>query len=87
MPTRRAVSERLEQLRAELAASASLPAAERERLERLIADVREHVDLERHEPHTLADRLQDATSQFEESHPRLTLAIGAVAEALARLGI
>ena len=32
-------------------------------------------------------RLQDATSQFEESHPRLTLAIGAVAEALARLGI
>ena len=87
MSTRRAVSDRLDQLRAELAASASLAPAERARLERLIADVREHVDLERHESQTIADRLQDATSQFEESHPRLTLAIGAVAEALARLGI
>ena len=87
MPTRRAVSERLEQLRAELAASASLSPAERDRLEQLIADVREHVEHERHEPQSIADRLQDATSQFEETHPRLTLAIGAVAEALSRLGI
>jgi hypothetical protein len=87
MPTHSAVSEQLEQLRAELAASRSLSPAERERLERLIADVRAHVEHDHHEPQTLADRLQDATSQFEESHPRLTLAIGAVAEALARLGI
>ena len=87
MPTRSAVSERLEQLRSELAASPSLSAAERARLERLIADVREHIDLERHEPHSLADRLQEATSHLEQTHPRLTLAIGAVAEALARLGI
>ena len=35
----------------------------------------------------LADRLQEATDQFEQTHPRLTLAIGAVAEALSRLGI
>jgi hypothetical protein len=87
MATRRAVSERLERLSAELAASASLSSAERARLERLIADVREHVELERHESESLADRLQEATSHFEETHPRLTLAIGAVAEALARLGI
>jgi len=87
MAARRAVSERLEQLRAELAASASLSSAERARLERLIADVREHVELEGRESESLADRLQEATSHFEETHPRLTLAIGAVAEALARLGI
>jgi len=87
MPTPRAVTERLDQLRAELTASASLSAAERERLERLIADVREHVALERPAPQSLADRLSDATTQFEETHPRLTLAIGAVAEALSRLGI
>jgi hypothetical protein len=49
--------------------------------------VRDHIDDERHEPESLADRLQDATSHFEQTHPRLTLAIGAVAEALARLGI
>lgn len=87
MPARNAVSDRLDQLRAELAASASLSADERARLERLIADVREHVDLERSEPHSLGERLQEATSQLEETHPRLTLAIGAVAEALSRLGI
>ncbi len=87
MATRRALSDRLEQLRSELAASASLSAADRRRLEQLIADVGEHIDLERHEPQSLADRLQDATSHFEQTHPRLTLAIGAVAEALSRLGI
>jgi Domain of unknown function (DUF4404) len=87
MPPQHDVFESLEQLRAELAASRSLSAAERERLERLIADVHEHVDLERDEPHSLTDRLQEATSQLEESHPLLTQAIGAVAEALSRLGI
>ncbi len=87
MTSRRALSERVEQLRSELAASASLSAPERKRLEQLIADVREHIEREEHEPQSLADRLQDATSHFEETHPRLTLAIGAVAEALARLGI
>ncbi len=69
MPTRSTVSERLDQLRAEL------------------TDVRAHIERERPEPHSLADRLQEATSHFEETHPRLTLAIGAVAEALSRLGI
>ena len=87
MPSQRALSERLEQLRRELASSASLSAADRQRLEQLIADVRDHLEREEHEPQTLADRLQDATSHFEESHPRLTLAIGAVAEALSRIGI
>jgi hypothetical protein len=87
MAMRNAVSERLEQLRRELAASASLSAADRERLEQLIADVHEHVDREEIEPQSLADRLQDATSEFEETHPRLTLAIGAVADALSKLGI
>src|SRR3989442_1646858 len=46
MPTRRVVSERLDQLRPELAASASFSATERERLERMIADGLGHVDLE-----------------------------------------
>jgi hypothetical protein len=87
MATRRAVSERLDQLRSELAASSSLSAADRERLEQLIADVHEHVDREELEPQSLADRLQDATSEFEETHPRLTFAIGAVADALSKLGI
>jgi Domain of unknown function (DUF4404) len=87
MATRRAVSERLEQLRRELAASSSLSPADRERLEQLIADVHDHHESDQHEPQSLADSLQDAMSHFEATHPRLTLAIGAVAEALARIGI
>jgi hypothetical protein len=87
MTTGRALSDRLEQLRRELAASASLSAADRQRLEQLIADVRDHAEREQHEPQSLADRLQEATGHFEESHPRLTMSIGAVAEALSRLGI
>jgi predicted nucleic acid-binding Zn-ribbon protein len=86
MPTRRALNERLDQLRSELASS-SLSAGERARLEKLIGDVREHIEQERLEPQSLADRLQEAIAEFEETHPRLTLAIGSVADALARLGI
>jgi ElaB/YqjD/DUF883 family membrane-anchored ribosome-binding protein len=86
MPTQRALLERLEQLRAELSTS-SLSRAERERLEKLISDVRAHTDEQREEPQTLLDQLQEATEQFEQTHPRLTLAIGAVADALSRIGI
>ena len=31
--------------------------------------------------------LEQSTERFEETHPNLTLAIGAVADALSRLGI
>jgi hypothetical protein len=87
MPTRRTLLERLEQLQSELSASTPLSRSERERLQKLISDVRAHADVECDEPQTLVDRLQEATAQFEQTHPRLTLAIGAVAEALSRLGI
>jgi ElaB/YqjD/DUF883 family membrane-anchored ribosome-binding protein len=87
MATRRALLEKLEQLRAELTASDAIARSERERIEQLIADVRAHADEDGDEPQTLVDRLQEATEQFEQTHPRLTLAIGAVADALSRLGI
>ena len=86
MSTRRDLHQQLEELRAELASSA-LSAAERSRIERLIADIREHLEDERHEPQSLVDRLQDAVAEFEETHPRLTLVFGAVADSLSRLGI
>jgi len=89
MPPRRVLNERLEELRAQLAASTSMAPAERARLEKLLADVRQHAEGEdaREEPHTLAERLHDVKAHFEESHPNLTLAIGAVADALARIGV
>jgi hypothetical protein len=90
MTTRHALNESLERLRAELAASGTLPAAERERLAALVRDVIARVEAEGDEDDdgpSLADRFQEATKHFEDSHPNLTMAIGSVAEALSRLGI
>lgn len=86
----RELNETLERLRAELSGSNTLAPRERELLEELAADIAallEDADASRHEPQSLVERLQEATAQFEQSHPSLTFAIGAVADALARLGI
>lgn len=87
MAPRRALNESLEKLRRELGAAESLPAAERERLESLLREVIRSADSEDDDEGSLGERLQEATERFEESHPNLTHAIGAVAEALSRLGI
>lgn len=91
MPPRRALNERLEELRTELAQSESLTESDRRRLESLLRSIRAHAAGEPSddddEPESLSEQLRDATEQLEEEHPRLTLAIGAVADALSRLGI
>ena len=86
---RRALNESLERLRNELADADSLPESERRRLEKLLGDVIRAAEgeAEDEEEVSLADRLQEATERFEESHPNVTMAIGAVAEALSRMGI
>jgi len=87
---RRALNESLERLRAELAASGSLSARERERLESLVRDAiaRAEADGDSDDDGpSLADLFQEARQDFEDSHPNLTMAIGSVAEALSRLGI
>jgi len=38
-------------------------------------------------PHSLVSRLEEATTQFEVSHPHLTAAVGRVIDALSSLGI
>lgn len=91
MTTRRALDERLEELHAELARSESLTESDRRRLEALLRSIRAHAagdpSDDDDEPESLSEQLRDATEQLEKEHPRLTLAIGAVAEALSRLGI
>jgi Domain of unknown function (DUF4404) len=89
MPPRSALDQRLEQLQAELAASTTLSSGERARLQALLGDLRDHASggESSHSTQSLSERLQDATEQLEDSHPNLTFAIGAVAEALSRLGI
>lgn len=90
-PTRRDLSESLARLKAEVEAASSLPPGERARLEALLGQALRSAEGERDgdddDEDSLADRLRELTKRFEEEHPNLTLAIGAVADALSRAGI
>lgn len=83
--------EDLERLHQELARSESVDAASRGLLIDLLHDI--EAVLERSKPHaagaseSLIDRLQEATGQFEETHPTLTELVGRIADLLSRLGI
>jgi uncharacterized coiled-coil DUF342 family protein len=76
---------RLEELHNELSEVGEVDAD----LERLLTDIRSDIEvvMERSGPHTLGDRLGEAVERFEESHPRLASAMGAVIDQLARMGI
>lgn len=89
MAPRRELSRNLERLHAELSASEDISPRERELLETLASDIEKVLDDEQasEHPDTLAGRLRELTADFEKSHPNLTFAIGAVADALSRLGI
>jgi len=87
---RRKLNQSLERLKSELSDAEALPDSERQRLETLVGDVIRAAEGEADEGHegdSISDRLQEARERFEESHPNVTLAIGAVADALSRLGI
>ena len=83
--------EDLERLHRELARSDSVDAASRGLLTDVLHDI--EAVLERSEPETagagesLIDRLREATSHFEQSHPALTELVGRIADVLSRLGI
>ena len=88
MAPQRAFSESLARLRSELAMAHTLPTEERERLETLLEEVIRSAEGDGgDEEDSIAHHLQEAMERFEESHPTLTHAIGAVAEALSRLGV
>jgi len=88
--SRAKLDETLQRVRAELASGEPLSPERRAALEELLDEV-EPLIAEENEPgeehEALPDRLREATEHFEESHPQLTMAVGAVADALARMGI
>jgi hypothetical protein len=74
----------------ELDREESLDADARDRLMEVLDEIRGAVEagsLRNEEDESLVDRLNDATRQFEESHPTLTSLVGRIAESLANLGI
>ena len=80
--------EKLEQLRAELAASQALDKGSQEQLQSLINDIERSVDAPpQEEEGLLSGEIQDLVLKFEADHPQITSALNQVASALANLGI
>lgn len=85
----------LASLHAELARRGELDGDVRDLLRQLAGDIDDVLDsgeprasaLRETEHSSLIDRLRDARSRFEETHPDLAMTLGRVADALSQLGI
>lgn len=83
--------ETLEQLHGELQQIECVDESDRQTLEKLMADIekltRSRDSGEHHSYERLGDGLKRGIEQFEASHPRATMLMGQVADALAKIGI
>ncbi len=83
--------EHLRQLHEELDATESVDADAHELLNHLLNDIRSLLDRSteesQHTPHSLAERLETATRDFETSHPTLYTTVGRLMDALSNMGI
>ncbi len=80
--------EKLEQLRAELAASPALDENSHQQLQALINEIERSVAMPATEEQgNLSGEVQDLVLKFETEHPQITSALNQVASALANLGI
>jgi hypothetical protein len=79
----------LERMRDALQRTDTVDAKSRELLRDVMIDIRALLERSGDEPpaDSLANRLREAVSEFEESHPQLTEAVGRVVDALAKMGI
>ena len=83
--------ERLEQLHGELQQIECADVADRQILEKLLADIekltRSRDTAHEHLYERLGEGLREGIERFEASHPRATMLMGQVVEALAKMGI
>jgi len=86
--------EKLAQLQQQLETLGSVGPKERARLVALIGEVEQLIDLadhlrvaQQHEAASLAYRLGEAASEFEATHPSLSVTLGSLIDGLAQMGI
>ncbi len=81
--------EKLKSLHESLQNAESLDDKSRALLEQIEDDIRALMADRGEEPkgETLADRVREATQNFEEEHPQITETVGQVMETLARFGV
>jgi len=81
----------IQELLDELDQSDAVDADARRRLTALLDEIQRAVEADSEpsgeEDESLTDRLNEATRQFEDSHPTLTRLVGRIAESLSNLGI
>jgi HSP90 family molecular chaperone len=82
---------RLEQLHAELQQVESVDESERQILQKLMSDIKKLVEEGETDQHHVYDRLgeglREGIERLEASHPRATMLMGQVVDALAKMGI
>jgi len=79
------LSESLKELQDALQDATTLSESERQRLERLEANIQKKLDEE--EDETLVDDLVDEIRDFEVAHPQITLALGHLMDILSQSGV
>ena len=79
------LSESLKELQDALQDANTLSESERQRLERLEANIQKKLDEE--EDETLVDDLVDEIRDFEVAHPQITLALGHLMDILSQSGV
>lgn len=84
---RQELEETLRQLHEHLSETRDLDAEEVAKLRAAVDEIESTLDRSDVSSASLADRLREATRQFEESHPMLTGTVGRVADMLAQMGI
>lgn len=82
---------RLEELHGELQQIESVDEHERQTLQKLMGDIKKLVEAEESDQHSVYDRLgeglREGIERFEASHPRTTMLMGQMIDALAKMGI
>ena len=86
-----ALRETLQQLHDELEETPQIDDNIRELLHSVMQDIRHVIETQESQPtphpQSLIDRLEEVTTQFELSHPRLTAAVGRLIDSLSSMGI
>ena len=84
---REALRQNLTKLHAELASAEELDEDVRALLRQVAGDIEEVLGDQSASPHSLQNRLEEATAKFEADHPRLANIIGELADTLSKLGV
>jgi cytochrome c-type biogenesis protein CcmH/NrfF len=87
---KRQLHNRLEQLHAELQQIESIDEGEQQLLQNLMGDIKKLIEAgasDQHVPDRLGEGLKQGVELFEASHPRATMLMGQVIDALAKMGI